>query len=230
MLHKTTPLALGLGALTAQPALGAAFFDDFSSDTSANYVGTDTYGSGGSFDVTGGTLNVDSTGNNTFDVFHNSANLEAGEYVSVDVLGGQSNDFYLSVSTTTRGPNTGTEDGIRFNFTSGNILRSRAYSNGSSVDTNYAPSFTDTEITLYILRNTDSNFSVGYDDGGGYTLLDTFDVTAVGTQDLFVGVEDFGSTTSFDNLTIGNIADIPEPGSLALLSLGGLALLRRRRA
>jgi hypothetical protein len=231
MLSKTTPLALGLGALVAQPALGAAFFDDFSSDTSLNYTGTVTYGAaGGGFDISGGTLNIDSTGSRTFDVFHNTANLEAGEYLSVDVPGGQANNFYLSVSTITRGPNTADADGIRFAFTGTNTLRSRAYENGSATDTDYAPVFTDTAITMYILRNTDTSFSVGYDDGGGFTLLDTYTLTAVGSQDLFIGVEDFGSTMSFDNLTIGNIADIPEPGSLALLGLGGLALLRRRRA
>ncbi len=232
MLSKTTPLALGLGALVAQPALGAAFFDDFSSDTSLNYTGTVTYGAaGGGFDVSGGTLNIDSTGNRTFDVFHNTANLEAGEFLSVDVPSAQPTNFYLTVSTILRGPNTGDADGIRLAFSGENTLRSRKYEDGSGTDVDYAvPVFTDTAITMYILRNTDTSFSVGYDDGGGFTLLDTYTLAAVGSQDLFIGVEDFGSTMSFDNLTIGSIADIPEPGSLALLGLGGLALLRRRRA
>ncbi|MFI4860015.1 MAG: PEP-CTERM sorting domain-containing protein [Phycisphaerales bacterium JB063] len=232
MFSKTTPLALGLGALVAQPALGAAFFDDFSSDTSLNYTGTVTYGgAGGGFDVTGGTLNVDASGGRTFDVFHNTANLEAGEYVSVDVLPGQPTNFYLAVSTTTRHPGTGSEDGIRLGFTDSNTLVSRPYEDGSSPGTiAYAPVLADTEVTMYILRNTDTSFSVGYDDGGGFTVLDTYTLAAVGSQDLFIGVEDFGSTMSFDNLTIGDIAEIPEPGSLALLGLSAMAMLRRRRA
>ncbi|XAL99746.1 PEP-CTERM sorting domain-containing protein [Phycisphaeraceae bacterium D3-23] len=232
MFSKTTPLALGLGALVAQPALGAAFFDDFSSDTSANYTGTVTYGAaGGGFDVTGGTLNVDSSGGRTFDVFHSTANLEAGEYVSVDALPGQPNNFYLTVSTTTRHPGTGSEDGIRFAYTGSNTLGSRPYENGASSGTiAYAPVFTDTAITMYILRNTDTSFSLGYDDGSGFTVLDTYSLAAVGSQDLFIGVEDFGSTMSFDNLTIDSISNIPEPGSLALLGLSALAMLRRRRA
>ena len=232
MLSKTTPLALALGALVAQPALGATFFDDFSSDTSLNYTGTVTYGgAGGGFDITGGTLNVDSSGGRTFDVFHNTANLEAGEYLSVDVPSAQPTNFYLSVSTILRGPNTGVADGIRLAFSGESTLRSRVYENGSGTDIDYAaPVFADTAITMYILRNTDTNFSVGYGDGGGFTILDTYTITEVGSQDLFIGVEDYGSTMSFDNLTIGNIADIPEPGSLALLGLGGLALLRRRRS
>ena len=34
------------------------FFDDFETDTSANYTYSDSYGSGGSFDIADGTLNV----------------------------------------------------------------------------------------------------------------------------------------------------------------------------
>lgn len=228
MLHKTTPLALGLGALVAQPTLGASFFDDYSSDTSANYIGTTTYGGGGSFDVTGGTLNLTATG--TFNVFHSTANLEAGEFASVDLPTTQNDEVYFTVSTTTRGPNTGTQDGIRFLVLPGGDFRSRIYNNGTQTTSTYDTNLADSAVTLYILRNTDSNFSVGYDIGGGLVTLETYDVAAVGTQDLFIGVEAFSTSESFDNLTIGSIADIPEPGSLALLALSGLALLRRRRA
>ena len=50
--------ALGLGvAAGATTASAAPFLDDFSSDTSADYTYEDSYMSGGSFDVSGGTLN-----------------------------------------------------------------------------------------------------------------------------------------------------------------------------
>ena len=69
---------------------GAVFFDDFSTDTSANYTGTQTFGSGGSFSISGGTLNVG--GGGTYDVFHNTARLAVGETVSVDVIPAGSTD------------------------------------------------------------------------------------------------------------------------------------------
>ncbi len=202
---------------------GAVFFDDFSTDTSANYTGTQTFGSGGSFSISGGTLNVG--GGGTYDVFHNTARLAVGETVSVDVAPAGLTDFYLTVSTTDRGPNTGSEDGIRLNVANTTNIRSRIYNNGSATDVNYAGSYDmSLDYTLFITRNSDSNFTVGYDNGGGIVQLDTYDVAAVGTQELYIGVENFGSTMAFDNLQI-----VPEPSALALLGLGTLSLIRRRR-
>lgn len=46
----------------------------------------------------------------------------------------------------------------------------------------------------------------------------------------FAGVGETGNHTGIDNLSInGTAAPIPEPGSLALLGLGGLLIARRRR-
>lgn len=219
----TTALALALVGAMSGISQGALFIDDFSSDTSVNYTGTQTFGSGGSFSISGGTLNAG--GGGTYDVFHNTARLAVGETVSVDVAPAGSSDFYLNVSTTDRGPNTGSEDGIRLNVQNGSNIRSRIYNNGSASDVNYAGSYNmNLDYTLFITRNSDFNFTVAYDNGSGVVSLDTYDVAAVGTQELYVGVENFGSTMAFDNLQI-----VPEPSTTALIGLGGLALIFRRR-
>ena len=223
MMKQTTLLTIAAFGLVTS-ANAAPFLDDFSSDTSANYTGTQTFGSGGSFAISGGTLNVGVGG--TYDVFHNTARLAVGETVSVDVAPGGSGDSYLTVSSTDRGPNTGTEDGIRLNVLNASTIRSRIYNNGGATNVEYAGSYNlNLDYTLYITRNSDSNFTVAYDNGSGVVSLDTYDVAAVGAQELYVGVENFGNeTTAFDNLQI-----IPEPSSLALLGLGGLLVVRRRR-
>ncbi len=225
-IKTTTRSALITTALLMPSMSNAALFiDDFSADTSANYTGTQTFGSGGSFSVSGGTLNAG--GGGTYDVFHNTARLAVGETVSVDVDPSGQDDFYLAVSTTDRGPNTGSEDGIRLNVQSGSNIRSRIYNDGGASEVNYAGTYDlNLDYTLFITRNSDFNFTVAFDNGSGVVSLDTYDVAAVGTQELYVGVENFGTTIAFDNL---QIAAVPEPSTTALLGLGGLALILRRR-
>ena len=107
----------------------APFVDDFETDTSANYTGTVTFGSGtSSFNVTGGRLNVLNDGNVTYNVFHNTARLAIGETVSVDLISG-AQDIYLTISTTNRGPNAGSENGIRLQWVN-STMRARIYNDG----------------------------------------------------------------------------------------------------
>ena len=75
MIGKSLKLSLAALAVASlgSAAHAAPFLDDFSSDTSADYTGTDTFGSGGSHTVSGGSLNVTSLGSNTYTAFHNSA-------------------------------------------------------------------------------------------------------------------------------------------------------------
>ena len=70
---------------------------------------------------------------------------------------------------------------------------------------------------------------------GAYLLNQTVTYTALASGDPFAGqqigilfLNSVGTQTLFDNVRLDIVA-VPEPGSLALLSLGGLALLRRRR-
>lgn len=68
-----------------------------------------------------------------------------------------------------------------------------------------------------------------------FDLADT--VLGAGTYTLtirggdFTGDDETGNHTGIDNLSInGTAVPVPEPSSLALLTLGGLAMVRRRRA
>ncbi len=79
----------------------ASFYDDFSIDTSADYINTDTYRSEGSFNISGGVLNVSCGDNNTHDVFYKDPLFEVGEYLSVSIPAGNRSTYnsYMTIST-----------------------------------------------------------------------------------------------------------------------------------
>ena len=231
-------LACLVATATALPAAiisTAVFVDDFSTDTSADYVLTDTYNSGGSYTVSGGTLNVSSASNNTADVFYDTAIFELGQTVSVDISGDK--NVFLSVSTTTRAANTAGEDGIRLNWRDDGLFEARNYTNGSALPKIFFDNSFDVDagsVTLYLYRASDNEFAAAFDGGSGFTWLNTtggteredFTVGDTGNGALYVGVETYNpGTRNFDNLTLS----VPEPSSTALLGLGGLALVLRRK-
>ena len=222
-------------------ASAAVYFDDFSSDSSANYIYTTTFDPDNLNDVTwgvsGGTLNVPITGgaDQTANLFYNTAIFGIGDTVSVDASGGS--DLYLSVSTTTRAANAAGQDGVRLNWTAVGF-RARNYTNGTGTNLNFNSAFSvpaPAALTLFLTRETDNTFSAAFDSGSGLTQLNTtggaekqiFAVGDTGNGDLFIGVETFDpGVRTFDNLTV---TAIPEPSSTALLGLSGLGLILRRR-
>jgi hypothetical protein len=231
-------LACLVATATALPAAiisTAVFVDDFSTDTSADYVFTDTYTSGGSYTVSGGKLNVTSAKNNTADVFYKTAIFEIGQTVSVNISGNK--NTYLSVSTTTRAANYASEDGIRLNWEIDGTFQAKNYTNGTALSPITFDNSFDVDagsVTLYLYRASDNEFAAAFDGGSGFTWLNTtggteredFTVGDTGNGALYVGVETYNpGTRNFDNLTLS----VPEPSSTALLGLGGLALVLRRK-
>ncbi|MDG1358603.1 MAG: PEP-CTERM sorting domain-containing protein [Akkermansiaceae bacterium] len=230
-------LACLVATATALPAAiisTTVFVDDFDTDTSADYILTDTFLTGGSFNVSEGTLNVTSASNNTADVFYDTAIFEIGQTVSVDLSGAKNS--YLSVSTTTRAANTGTEDGVRLNWETNGTFQAKNYTNGTASTLGFDGAFDvdASSVTLYLYRASDNVFAAAFDDGSGFTWLNTtggteredFTVGDTGNGALYVGVETYNpGTRNFDNLTLS----VPEPSSTALLGLGGLALMLRRK-
>ena len=67
-------------------------------------------------------------------------------------------------------------------------------------------------MTLYITRDTDTEYTVGYDAGGaGSNKLAGISVAGTAGKNLYIGVEEYGSNSSFDNL---EIIDPTPPGTL----------------
>ena len=208
------PSIAAILALASQVS-AADFLDNFSTDTSADYVYTSTFGTDtATWDVSGGTLNlpVSGGGTQTANLFYDTATFAIGETVSVDISG--PDDAYLTVSTTTVAPNVGSNDGVRFNWKTDGTFRARRYTNGSGTDTNFDSSFdtgASTSVTLYLTRESDNTFSAAFDSGSGLTQLNTtggtekqiFTAGDTGNGALYIGVETFGSgVRNFDNLQV----------------------------
>jgi hypothetical protein len=178
MNKKTTPLTALIAVALALPSavFSSVFFDDFSTDTSANYTFTSTFGTPtATWNISSGTLNLPVTGggNETANVFHNTALFEIGDTLSVDISG--PSDTYLTVSTTTRGPNTSGQDGVRLKWdTFGTFIARKYNDSGSASDTRFDSNFSVApggSITLYLTRESDNTFSAACRSSIGGALM-----------------------------------------------------------
>ena len=200
----------------------ADFLDDFSENTSANYVYTSSYGTDtATWNVSGGTLNMPVTGGGgqTANLFYKTATLAIGKTVSVEVTA--PDDVRLDASTTTRGPNTSGQDGVRFNWKSDGKFKVENYDDNVKTTISFHSSFDidgPASLTLYLTRETDNTYSAAFDSGSGITQLNTtggtekqiFTAGDTGNGDMFIGVETFGSgVRNFDNLQVNILAEQP---------------------
>ncbi len=228
-----TPILI-LGAFSA-PSNATPLVDDFSFDTSANYVGSDSYGCCGSFsiDTSGaGSLLIDPGLSNTYSVMHSNSDLGVGEQFRIDVgrvnLAG--NTMFSMVSTHPALPDGTSEFGFRFRRHSNNEgLFIETISNGSDI---VGPSFPDPDpsasLTLWIDRITATQFGFYYSEIGsgsrtfvGNSSLLPSEVTSsfhVGAQ-TWRFLTDSPPAYAFDNLQI-----VPEPSTALLLGIGLSAL------
>ena len=243
-MRKLTALtAMAAFGLTTSVVHAAPLVDDFSSDTSANYTGSNSFNSGGSFDISGGTLNVTAGTNNTFSVVHNTSSLGIGETFSIDVVtpstgagnnSGGSDAARLMLTTGTGQPNGSSTFGFRLRIDSNTNIKIQTYSSTSSTNVDTGVSPTVAPDTFWIDRVTATSFEFYYGSAGSRTLIGTGNLEASDVVNpIHVGVQGFANPTElhqFDNLQIQAISSIPEPGSLALLGMGGLLMLRRNAA
>jgi hypothetical protein len=242
MKHITSCLiaaSLSLGAA----AIAAPLTDNFSTDTSANYTGSNSFNSGGSFNVSGGTINLTAASNNTYSVVHTTSSLAVGESYSIDMLdpytgsgnsGGEDGQF-LMLTTSTGQPNNSASFGFRLRIDRSTTIRLATYSNNTTTTVDTGVSTGVAPTTFWADRVSATQFDFYYGVAGSRTFIYSGNLTASeAANPIHVGVQAFSATGTgsevfnFDNLSIA--ATIPEPASVALLGFGAIiGLVRRRR-
>jgi hypothetical protein len=228
--------ALGLGvAAGGSTTASAAFLDNFSSDTSASYTFENSYGGGGSFDVSGGTLNITTGSGNTAMVTLTAAeSLAVGESLGVDVPPQSGpNGLFLTLGTAVGQPGAAGGDGYRWRRDAGAGAGFQIFSaEGPGAVITVVDPNKSSPATLWIDRTASDTFEFFYQYEGSATRTsigsDTY-AALDGIGNLHIGMQAFDSsatTYSFDNLRI-----VPEPSTAALVLLAGTVLigLRRRR-
>ncbi|MDC0935828.1 PEP-CTERM sorting domain-containing protein [Pirellulales bacterium] len=229
-------LGLGVAAGGATPA-SAAFLDDFSSDTSADYTYENSYGGGGSFDVSGGTLNITTGSNNTAMVTLTAAeSFAVGESLGVDVPPQSgANGLFLTLGTAPGQPGAAGGDGYRWRRDAGGGgLRIYQAAANTLILAGDDPD-KSSPATLWIDRTASDTFEFSIQLAGSSTRTsigsDTY-ANLDGISNLHIGMQAFDSSSnpySFDNLRIVDTNSIPEPSTLALGLLTGVVVVGRRR-
>lgn len=215
------PVVLGLGVfLNSATPVSAVFLDDFNADTSANYALEDSFGTGGSFAIADGTLNIMTGANNTASVTLATAqSLAVGESLGVDVGPVQApNGVFMTLGADVGQP-SGANNGYRWRRDAsggGNSIRIQRNDAGVIIGPVPDPDITK-PATLWIDRVAADTFEFLIQQEGSLTRTsygtDTY--SALGSlDDLYIGVQAYdasANTFAFDNLRIvdtGSIGDI----------------------
>ena len=180
--------------------------------------------------ITSAELNTDDQIIMTF----SAANNDKEGWITVDVNGGGGWASFNSLSTV---------GGFLTRMKTTGIDPHPLYESGSIVDTDAAANFTLGDGLSHAVRITLFGFSDGNGFTGTHTALWEVDhfATSFSTADAsMTAVLDFGGTdnglelymsNAFGTMEVSNflVRQVPEPSSTALLGLGGVALMLRRR-
>ena len=197
------------------PEPPTSIIDDFETDTSANYVLSQSSNTGGTFNVGGGTLNLTPGGANTVAVMLNDgANyMTPGSRWAVDV--NDDGNSFMQVSTIPGQPDGTSSFGFRLRRDTGGF---RIHRYSSAAGSGIVGGFLDNPsgaLTMRIDRTSATDFSFYYDTPTADPVLlgsaSLPDVAAI--DDLYVGVQAFTSTGTptfhFDNLQADTI-EVPD--------------------
>ena len=206
LTHKKLLLgAGGLGFAIGASASAAPFLDDFSIDTSANYVSENSYMTGGSFAISGGTLNITTGASNTFTVTTVSAlDFAVGESFGLDVPVDSGPEGVFQTLGSTAGQPDPAVDGYRVRRTGGIV----------SVD-NTSLSMPDPNpegpLILWIDRKPADEFEFFTQIPGAVTRTSYGSHTLALGANLHIGMQAFNTavdTFAYDNLRIVDTASI----------------------
>jgi len=188
----------------------ASFLDDFNTPGLVNYTGTDSYGSGGSFTISGGKLNITTGADNTYSVMtSNTVVFNVGDTLSLDVpaISGTESVFMMC-STSPAQPNGSSTFGFRFRRDApGGYARMHLYPGG--IQANTLDPNPDLPAKLIIKRTSDTGFLYLIKIEGEVTNLGSFTLPQLsGNIYLHIGAQAYrqisGTTFAFDNLQVYN--------------------------
>jgi hypothetical protein len=192
-------------ATSQEDSESTLLIDDFSADSAANYALSDSYGTGGSFEVRAGELILHSAANNTVAavLVAPDQRMEVGERWGV--TNPESANVMFMVSSMPHQPDAADEFGFRLRRDTDG-LRVGIYDSGETL-TDYV-SDPGGAITLWIERLTATSFqfSVSKEGCGGRSEVATLDLPELADiPSLYVGMQAWyaeGGQARFDDLRV----------------------------
>ncbi len=184
------------------------FWDNFENPGLIGYTYEDSYGSGGSFTVSGDTLNITTGSDNTASVVTTDETAFCvGSTLSVEVPGvSGSQGVFMMCSTTAGQPNGTTTYGFRFRRGGGIVRIDRYPGTGSADSTDPSPG---SSAVLSVTRTSATDFDYSIEINGTETPLGSFTIEQLEEfYNLHIGAQAYdttGSTFSFDNLLVTQV-------------------------
>ena len=189
----------------------ASFLDDFENPGSVSYTFSNSYGSGGSFEISGGKFKITTGNDNTASVMTTDyIAFSVGETLSLNVPPVLANQSTFMMCSTTAGQPDGTSTfGFRFRRDGPWYARMELCPGGILTPCPLDPS-PGKPATLLVKRTSDTNFEYSIRIEGQVTQLGSFTLSQLsGIINLHIGVQGYGLssvTFAFDNLQVSTKA------------------------